>query len=93
MRENNAESFSVGTRYRALDLALELERGLPQVAVLEKQPRCELDLGKSQLRIEQRTGGIDMKIGDASKHARFLPAAIPVPDGNEGQSRAEVPQR
>src|ERR1700733_2797447 len=87
------ESFGVVTRCRFPDLALELKRGLPQVAVLEKQPGRELDLGKSQLGIEQGPGGMDVKVGDARKHMRFLPTAIPVADGNQGQSRAEVSQR
>ena len=47
---------------------------------------------EAQFRIAQRTARINIEIGDASEHARFLPAAISAVRGDEGELAARIVQ-
>jgi hypothetical protein len=50
-------------RARILDLRLELESGLPEIAIVKEQARLELDLAEPQRGIGERPARIDVEIG------------------------------
>src|ERR1700722_536063 len=71
------------------DQRFELEDRLPDIAVKKEQPRLELDLGKVQFRVEQRTCRIYVHERAAHQDARILPAVKVMSAGNEMQFMAE----
>src|SRR6202042_244299 len=67
----------------------ELEGRFPDVAVKKEQPRFELDVGKVQFRVEQRSCRIYVYEGAAHRDARILPAVKAMSGGNEMQFMTE----
>src|SRR5713101_1080571 len=63
--QHDAERFGVLPlhRARALDQRLELESGLPEIAIVKEQSRLELDLVEPQRGIGERPVRIDVEIG------------------------------
>src|SRR6202165_2847814 len=77
VRQYDAERFGVLPVHRArvFGLRLELECGLPEVAIEKEQARLALDFGKPQRGIGERSARIDVKIGRTRQHARPLRSA------------------
>jgi hypothetical protein len=65
VRQHDAERFGILRLHRAaiLDERLELESGLPEIAIVKEQARLELDLTEPQRRIGERSARIDVEIG------------------------------
>jgi hypothetical protein len=65
VRQRDTERFGVLPVHRArvLDLRLELESGLPEIAIVKEQARLELDLAEPQRGIGERPARIDVEIG------------------------------
>src|SRR4030088_3755722 len=79
-------------RARVLDQRLELESGLPEIAIVKEQARLELDLVEPQRRIGERPARIDVEIGCAGQRTRGLPPAEVMAGRNEGQLLREIAQ-
>src|ERR1700752_3515102 len=77
---------------RVLDHRLELESGLPEIAIVKEQARLEFDLVKPQRGIGERPARIDVEVGCTRQYARPLPSAEVVPGGNESQLVREIAQ-
>src|SRR5882757_5049713 len=94
VRQRDAERFGVLPVHRArvLDLRLELESGLPEVAIVKEQARLELDLAEPQRGIGERSARIDIEKGYTRQHARSRPCAEFMPGRNEAQLVREIPQ-
>src|ERR1700676_25131 len=94
MRQQDTEGFGVlpMRRPRVLDLRLELESGLPEIAIIEEQPRLEFDLAKPQVGIGKRPARINVEIGYARQRARPLRPLKDMPGRNEGQLLREIAQ-
>src|SRR6267378_128864 len=94
VRQRDAERFGVLPVHRArvLDLRLELESGLPEIAIVKEQARLELDLAEPQRGIGERPARIDAKMGYTRQHARSLPSVEVMPGRDEGQLVREVAQ-
>ncbi len=93
VRQHDAERFGVLRVHRVrVDLRLELERDLPEIAIVKEQARLELDLAEPQLGIGERPARIDVEIGCTRQRARFLPSAKVIPGRNEGQLLREIAQ-
>src|ERR1700757_1438364 len=94
MRQHDAERFGVLPmhRVRVLDHRLELESGLPEVAIVEEQARLEFDILKPERGIGERPTRIDVEVGCTRQYARPLPSAEVVPGGNESQLVREIAQ-
>src|SRR5258708_21035509 len=94
VRQHDAERFGVLPVHRArvLDQRLELEGGLPEGAIVKKQPRLEFDLAEAQRGIGERPARIDVEISCARQRARFLRSAEIMSGRNEGQLAREIAQ-
>src|SRR6266478_5588453 len=94
VRQHDAERLGVLPVHRArvFDQRLELESGLPEIAIVKEQARLELDLVEPQRRIGERSARIDAKMGYTRQHARSLPSAEVMPGRDEGQLVREVAQ-
>src|SRR3982075_380164 len=94
VRQRDAERFGVLPVHRArvLDLRLELESGLPEIAIVKEQARLELDLAEPERGIGERTARIDVEIGCTRQRARSLRSVEIVPGRNEGQLLREIAQ-
>src|SRR5712664_2173629 len=93
VRQHDAERLGVlPGRARVIDLRLELESGLPEIAIVKEQARLELDLAEPQRGIDERPARIDVEIGCARQRARFLPSAKSMPGRYEGQLAREIAQ-
>src|SRR6201988_4498394 len=79
-------------RVRVLDRRLELESGLPEIAIVKEQARLEFDLLKPQRGTGGRPARIDVEVGCPRQYARHLPSAEVVPGGNESQLVREIAQ-
>src|SRR5216684_9089847 len=94
VRQHDAERFSVlpAHRTRVLDQRLELEGGLPETAIVKKQPRLEFDLAEAQRGIGERPARIDVEISCARQRLRSLRSVEVMPGRNEGQLAREIAQ-
>src|SRR5258707_6896867 len=93
VRQHDAERFGVLRVHRVwVDLRLELERNLPEIAIVKEQARLELDLAEPQLGIGERPARIDVEIGCTRQRARLLPSAKVIPGRYEGQFLREIAQ-
>src|SRR6266436_2517591 len=94
VRQRDAERFGVLPVHRArvLDLRLELESGLPEIAIVKEQARLELDLAEPQRGIGEGPARIDVEIRCARQRARSLPSAEVMPGRYEGQLAREIAQ-
>src|SRR6266404_1735538 len=93
VRQHDAERFGVLRVHRVrVDLRLELERDLPEIAIVKEQARLELDLAEPQLGIGERPARIDVEIGCTRQRARLLPSAKVIPGRYEGQFLREIAQ-
>src|ERR1700751_2922109 len=92
IRQHDAQRFGVLPMHRVLvlDHRLELESGLPEIAIVKEQPWLEFDLLKPQRGIGERPSRIDVEVGCARQYARHLPSAEVVPGGNESQLVREI---
>jgi len=90
VRQHDAERFRVLPVHRArvLDLGLELESGLQEIAIVKEQARLELDLVEPQRGIGERPARIDVEPGCTRQRARSLPSAEVMPGRNERQACA-----
>src|SRR3979411_616830 len=94
VRQHDAKRLSVLPVHRAriIDLRLELESGLPEIAIVKEQARLELDLAEPERGIGERTARIDVEIGCTPRRARALGSVEIVPGRNEGQRLREIAQ-
>jgi len=85
-RQHDADRFGVLRLHRAriLDQRLQLESGLPEIAIVKEQARLEFDLAEPQRGIGERPARIIVEIGRARQRARSLPSAEVMPGRNEG---------
>src|ERR1700682_2848735 len=62
VRQHDSERFGVlpGHRARVLDLRLELESGLPEIAIVKEQARLELALAQPPRRTGERAARLDV---------------------------------
>src|SRR3954447_4419297 len=95
MRQGDAKHFAVlpGHRVRVRNQRLQLESGLPEIAIEEEQSRLEFDLLEAQRRIDEWPAGIDVEIGGTRQCARFLPSAEVMPGRNKGELTCEIAKR
>src|ERR1700730_4437173 len=95
MRQRDAKHFAVlpGHRVRVLNQRLQLESGLPEIAIEEEQSRLEFDLLEPQRRIGKWPARIDVEIGGTRQCARFLPSAKVMPGRNKGELVREIAKR
>src|SRR3981189_1907002 len=94
VRQHDAKRLSVLPVHRAgfLDLRLELESGLPEIAIVKEQARLEPDLAEPERGIGERTARIDIEISCTRQRARFMPSAEVMPGRNEDQLAREIAQ-
>src|SRR5258707_3909491 len=93
VRQHDAERLGVlPGRARVFDLRLELESGLPEIAIVKEQARLELDLAEPQRGIGERPARIDIEIRCTRQRARFMPSAEVMPGRNEDQLAREIAQ-
>src|SRR6266436_9889735 len=92
--QHDAERFGVlpGHRARVLDLRLELESGLPEIAIVKEQSRLEFDLLEPQCGIGEKPTRIDVEVCCTRQCARSLPSAEVMPGGNKSQLVREIAQ-
>src|ERR1700752_4002581 len=85
MRQHDAERFGVLPMHgvRVLDHRLELESGLPEIAIVKEQARLEIDLLKPQRGIGERPARVEVEVGCRRQYAGSLPSAEVLPGGNE----------
>src|ERR1700682_496944 len=94
VRQHHSERFGVlpGHRARVLDLRLDLESGLPEIAIVKEQARLELDLAEPQRGIGERPAWIDVEISRTRQRARSLRSVEIMSSRNEGQLVRKIAQ-
>src|ERR1700675_4198699 len=94
VRQHDAKRPGGWPRHRArvLYLRLELESGLPEIAIVKEQARLELDLAEPQRGIGERPARIYVEPGCTRQRARSLPSAEVMPGRNEGQLVCAIAQ-
>src|SRR5882757_2372272 len=94
VHQRDAERFGVLPVHRArvLDLRLQLESGLQEIAIVKEQARLELDLVEPQRGIGERPARIDVEPGCTRQRARSVPSADVMPGRDEGQLVREIAQ-